>query len=179
MAGDGRLVTCAWCGGLFAVCRSCDRGQQYCSRAHAREGRRRSLAEAGRRYQRTPSGKRNNRLRQARYRARRALGEPLISRQYEKKVTHQGSLSEADRARVETCETPALCHRYDPGVLRCAMCDGRIAGNRLRSDFCRRHSSWYKEHGHDRPGGRCRDHAAVRRGKVATGDDSSSSRDPP
>jgi hypothetical protein len=62
------------------VCTACDRGQIYCSRRCSSIRRRKSVREAGRRYQKSPLGARNHARRQERYRARRRG-----------KVTHQGS----------------------------------------------------------------------------------------
>jgi hypothetical protein len=57
---------------VFSVCTHCDRGQCYCSQLCRRESRQRQLREAGRRYQRTESGRRAHRMRQRGYRLRRA-----------------------------------------------------------------------------------------------------------
>jgi hypothetical protein len=64
------MFNCARCRRLVVICTRCDRGQRYCS-AHCRQvQRRRSVREAGRRYQRTPYGARNNAARQKRWRTR-------------------------------------------------------------------------------------------------------------
>lgn len=62
------------------MCTACDRGQIYCSRECSLVRRRKSVREAGRRYQKSALGARNHARRQERYRARRRG-----------KVTHQGS----------------------------------------------------------------------------------------
>jgi hypothetical protein len=76
-----RLVICtrADCRQLFALCRLCDRGDRYCSRACAQQARRATLHAAGRRYQRSWPGRLHHAARQARYRRRR------------ENVTHQTS----------------------------------------------------------------------------------------
>ena len=53
-----RLVICARadCRQVFYLCRVCDRGDRYCSRACAYRARRATLHDAGRRGQRTLSG---------------------------------------------------------------------------------------------------------------------------
>ena len=71
------------CNAMFAVCRSCDRGQRYCSDACKKRMRRRQLAAAGRRYQATAAGKQAHCCRQRAYRQRRSLAC----------VTHQGPVS--------------------------------------------------------------------------------------
>ena len=70
------------CNAMFAVCRSCDRGQRYCSGACRKRMRRRQLASAGRRYQATAG-------RQAHCRRQRAYRE----HQSQARVTHQGLVS--------------------------------------------------------------------------------------
>ena len=64
------MLNCARCHRLVVICSRCDRGQRYCSGRCAQAQRRRSIREAGRRYQRTPLGARNNAARQKRWRVR-------------------------------------------------------------------------------------------------------------
>jgi len=68
-----RLIICVRpdCQQLFFLCRGCDRGQRYCSRACAGHARRVTLRGAGRRYQQSRPGRFRHAARQARYRARR------------------------------------------------------------------------------------------------------------
>ena len=64
------MFNCARCHRLVVICTRCDRGQRYCS-AHCRQvQRKQSVREAGRRYQQTPYGARNNAARQKRWRTR-------------------------------------------------------------------------------------------------------------
>jgi len=67
------LVICvrAACRRQFALCRRCDRGDRYCSRACAQHARRATLHAAGRRYQQSWRGRVRHAARQARYRGRR------------------------------------------------------------------------------------------------------------
>ena len=58
------MLNCARCRRLVVICTRCDRGQRYCSAPCAELQRRHSVREAGRRYQRTPLGARNNAARQ-------------------------------------------------------------------------------------------------------------------
>jgi hypothetical protein len=76
-----RLVICARadCRQVFYLCRVCDRGDRYCSRACASRARRATLHDAGRRYQHSWRGRLRHAARQARYRARH------------ENVTHQSS----------------------------------------------------------------------------------------
>jgi hypothetical protein len=78
MESTGRLFLCACCREQVLVCRRCDRGQRYC-RSCAKEARRASVREAGRRYQQSRQGRFAHAARSRRHRAGN------------KKVTHQGS----------------------------------------------------------------------------------------
>lgn len=150
MAGDGRLVKCSWCDCLFIVCRECDRGQQYCCKEHAQEGRRRSQRAAGQRYQRTPRGQLKNRQRQARYRARQWSGNIDQVCDDEKDVTHQSSLIEGRQTMVMSwISTTSSSSDGNNNGVTCAICGDSIQGNWLRPDFCRRQSKWYRKYGHD------------------------------
>jgi len=78
--GSGRVFVCVRCGCQVVVCNYCDRGQIYCTGDCSTQARRQTLHRAGRRWQRTPHGRRLHAARMARYRARpREI------------VTHQGS----------------------------------------------------------------------------------------
>jgi len=48
---SGRLFLCAGCRQQVIVCSCCDRGQIYCTGACAKQARRRTVQQAGRRYQ--------------------------------------------------------------------------------------------------------------------------------
>jgi hypothetical protein len=74
-----RLFLCGRCRRQVIICRRCDRGQIYCAGVCAGQARRQSLRDAGRRYERTRSGRQNHAERSRRYRARGEI------------VTHQGS----------------------------------------------------------------------------------------
>jgi hypothetical protein len=78
-----RFVICVRpdCRHVFYLCRVCDRGDRYCSRAYAQRARRATLHDAGRRYQHRWRGRLHHAARQARYRARHET------------VTHQTSPS--------------------------------------------------------------------------------------
>lgn len=85
------------CGGLFWICRSCDRGQRYCSPSCRHQARRRQLREANRRHQRSPEGRLDHRDRQRAYRARRRAG-----------VTDQGRRTLFSFARISSREVAVL-----------------------------------------------------------------------
>jgi len=131
-----RLYSCARCVAQVRICRSCDRGNQYCAVDSAAIRRRESLRRAGRRYQRSPRGARCHAARQRAWRIRVA-----------KKVTHHGSVpaeapgtmtaiatlsaTRADHVDIASSETlpndPAVVLRI-PAIhivapaLRCSFC---------------------------------------------------------
>lgn len=76
---SGRLFLCAGCRRQVVVCSCCDRGQIYCAEDCAQQARRRSVKQAGRRYQASHRGRRMHAARMSRWRAR------------QEKVTHHGS----------------------------------------------------------------------------------------
>lgn len=69
------------CGALFYICRSCFRGQRYCSEACRQLTRRDQRRAANRRHQQSPEGRLDHRDRQRAYRLARLLV----------RVTDQGS----------------------------------------------------------------------------------------
>lgn len=71
------------CGALFSICRSCYRGQRYCSERCRQVSRCRQRREANRRHQRSLEGRLDHRDRQRAYRRR----------QRARRVTDQGSAS--------------------------------------------------------------------------------------
>ncbi len=89
------------CDRMFALCRSCDRGQRYCSVACSKRMRQQQLTAAGRRYQASEAGKLNHCQRQHAYR----------QRQRRPPVTHQGLVSIA---------TPQPSR--SASLARCAVC---------------------------------------------------------
>ena len=111
-----RLFLCALptCRTQMWICSRCDRGQMYCPDC-APEARRRSLIEAGRRYQQTARGRLMHAARDGRYRARK------------KKLTHQGSpLDRSDDLLA-----------MDPAISVPSPADSRRA-SRLQRGYCMR-----------------------------------------
>ena len=79
------------CGRLFWICRSCDRGQRYCSPLCRRRQRLQQCRAANRRHQQSPEGRADHRDRQRAYRRR----------QRRARVTYQGRQSK--RSSVTLC----------------------------------------------------------------------------
>jgi hypothetical protein len=101
--------TCARpeCRQIFFLCSRCDRGHRYCGACCRNEARRRSLREAGRRYQATRDGRFAHAARQRRYAER------------PQKVTHQSPRLEADAARVPPAlDLPAMKAPPEPSAKR-------------------------------------------------------------
>lgn len=82
MVESHRLFNCGRCRHQVRICTSCDRGNVYCLKCSPEASRRR-VREAGARYQRTPRGRLNHKVRQQRYLER-----------VEEEVTHRGPPTE-------------------------------------------------------------------------------------
>lgn len=102
------------CGTIFYICRSCDRGQRYCSDRCRQKARRQQRREANRRHQQSLEGRLDHRDRQRLYRQR------LRSRK--KSVTDQGSLD----------TNPSDTIVRDKGVVR----EGPMDGSGSNRVFC-------------------------------------------
>lgn len=72
---DFRFFFCKLCHQAVTICSHCDRGQGYCSEACSRRAHRKSMREAGRRYQQTPCGRRKHAARQSAYLLRKSTSE--------------------------------------------------------------------------------------------------------
>ena len=138
MTSSARLFNCARCNALTIVCRTCDRGQRYCSSKCRAKARRDSQRRATRKYQNTRRGRHANAERQQRYRERQR-----------NKVTHQGSVDPSvsavlpDRANKLT-EPVSVVKRTPSSDLHCHFCH-RTCSSFLRRDFIcssSRPSSW-------------------------------------
>ena len=70
MLPSARFYLCARCRKQSVVCRSCDRGQRYCSKACSEIARSQLQREANQRYAATRAGRHNNAKRQRDSRAR-------------------------------------------------------------------------------------------------------------
>jgi hypothetical protein len=127
-----RMFHCAGCHGQVMICRRCDRGQRYCSAECAHSGRRRSVREAGRRYQRSPLGARNNAARQKRWRLRIATT-----------VTHHTSTVCRSMREVLLPGQDAGQEARDVRFRRTAVSDCSVREAERRCDFCGRRCGRY------------------------------------
>ena len=128
---DCRRFVCDLCRRAQYLCSWCDRGHRYCSDRCRESARRRSLREAGRRYQQTPRGRRLHARRQQAYRERRR-----------KKVTHHRCPRPESSAKVRECDSsrvparaPARSLARD-GSRRCSRCQKPCEAV-IRHDFLR------------------------------------------
>ena len=139
-ATPARLFWCVRCRAQVLICSHCDRGQVYCADGCAQQARRRSLREAGCRYQASHRGRMKHAMRQRRWRAQK------------NKVTHQGSppapldgpLSAGPAVAVtESSSTD----RTGRPRWQCHYC-GRRCPEFVRRDFLRRRrGSWNNRRG--------------------------------
>ena len=135
----GRMFLCGCCRAQVVLCSRCDRGNVYCGPACAASRRRESVRAAGRRYQRSRSGRFAHAARARRYRARR------------QNVTHQGSAAVgADALLVPVAEMPPPTLPSLPTVAamavplalvlppRCSRC-GASRASAVRQGWLRHH----------------------------------------
>lgn len=128
----GRLYLCARpeCRAQVLICPPCDRGHIYCSDTCSAMARRRTVREAGRRYQNGRAGRLRHAERMRRYRDRK------------QKVTHQGSPPPPAGALLVSdpavCVVSAISVRAAPAAsaYHCHFC-GRRCSTFPRSGFLR------------------------------------------
>lgn len=103
-----RFVVCAQavCAQVFFLCRRCDRGQRYCTRACAARARWTTLRSAGARYQRSRAGRFRHAARQHGYRTRRRA-QQKVTHHSPRAVPHSGMVRFASTARASTVRRPA------------------------------------------------------------------------
>jgi hypothetical protein len=100
------------CGAVFYLCRSCDRGQRYCSERCREKSRREQRRVANRRHQRSDEGRLDHRDRQREYRLR------LVMR-----VTDHGSGGEVPSSTLRALtEWP---FEAEAGEVFCRLCGRR------------------------------------------------------
>jgi hypothetical protein len=119
------------CNAMFALCRSCDRGQRYCSGPCRRRMRRHQLLAAGRRYQASEAGKKAHRHRQCTYRRRQS--GPSVTHQGRVSITVSPPTAGACLSRCAVCgQTCAWMNPfYWLPATRCQL--GRAGAGRLKS----------------------------------------------
>lgn len=108
-----RTFNCELCHKLVTICSCCDRGNIYCCAECSTIARKRSVREAGKRYQNTINGRLKHAKRQELYRVRSKLAN--------KKVTHQGSQEITSNDLLQIAENKAI----RAGDLYCDFCGCR------------------------------------------------------
>jgi len=139
---QGRLFLCAEpsCRVQAVICSDCDRGHIYCADC-APHARRRSLHQAGRRYQASGRGRLKHAERSRRWRERR------------QKVTHHGSLPDRSAALLMmdpvVVEEPMLLDNKQCSLGQgwCCMRCGCCCSSHVRQDFLRRRVRRYRRKG--------------------------------
>ncbi|WP_454783621.1 hypothetical protein [Legionella sp. WA2022007384] len=125
-----RLFLCALCFEHVVICTYCDRGNSYCSSVCSLAARKKSLRDAGIRYQRSMKGRLNHALRQRRYMQRK--------RGVKNKMTHQGSHETASNDLLHAVKNKPI--KMDKQQLKdsimCCLCATPVSAL-LRSRFLR------------------------------------------
>lgn len=100
-----RQKRCRACNAVFVICRSCDRGQRYCSPRCRVPALREQRRRANRRHQRSPEGRLDHRDRQREYRQRCA----------QRRVTDTSSAALTSPGSISTwlCESPKTGAQLD------------------------------------------------------------------
>lgn len=132
MPPSARFFLCALCRKQSVVCRSCDRGQRYCSKACSETRRAQLQREANQRYAATRVGRHNNAIRQNDSRARERAKKNDVA----EIVTDQGSEPDGFtdnlvRDRSGSINKPI---KHQPTDMRCHFCS-QCCDPLLRSNF--------------------------------------------
>jgi hypothetical protein len=119
-----RLLACARCRDLVAICSRCDRGNRYCGKDCATLRRREIGRIAERNYRQSAIGRRNNAARQRRFRDRRRCGSVFVThpsppspvapvervtRQPPRHHEHDRHLRASARARFDSAANCSFC----------------------------------------------------------------------
>lgn len=140
MEKTARLYHCVRCSCQVLLCSTCDRGNIYCGQVCARAARTHSCRLAGKRYQKSYSGKLNHAARQGRYRERQI-----------EKVTHQGSNITAAHSPSPPPEDRSTAAQIDIScALHCTLCHKPVA-KFLRLGFLHRTSYTSRPYDWSRP----------------------------
>lgn len=125
-----RLFLCALCYEQVIICTHCDRGNIYCGFSCSFTARKKSLREAGIRYQNSIKGRLNHALRQRHYMQR--------LREFKNKMTHQGSSDTTSNGLLHSVKnkTTKTGNKQINGPMICCLCHTAVS-SLLRSRFLR------------------------------------------
>lgn len=121
---EGRTAQCGVCSAEFLVCRSCDRGQRYCSGPCARVGRTDRQRLARRRHQASPEGLLDHRDRNRSWRQRRRVMD-----------TTSGKLATERKLESARHEPPVTPLRRRKHTGRCHFCGTFLGRWRSRGAY--------------------------------------------
>jgi hypothetical protein len=117
METSGRLFSCARCSRQVIICSFCDRNNIYCCPECSQLARKKSLCDAGKRYQSTLKGGHKHADRQRRYRQRLAKKVKI--------VTHHTSPILSDNDLLpKPCEQKKRLMQLETKIIYCHFCDG-------------------------------------------------------
>ena len=113
-----------WCRGcleLFLVCRSCDRGQRYCSERCRAPARRAQRSAARLRHQRSPEGRADHRDHQRALRRRRRVMDQPSAEPSSMEILVVAAATETNAAAEEDRRDEVL-YSWRPAEPRCRFC---------------------------------------------------------
>jgi len=117
------------CHAVFWICRHCDRGQRYCSRACRTLARLQQRRSANRRHQRSLEGRLDHRDRQRRYRRRWAQARARVTGQASLSIVSPSSLRCGIAGEMlksssgsMMAEVPSSCEKASPSQACCIVC---------------------------------------------------------
>ncbi len=107
MEHTARIFNCARCHCQVIICSCCDRGNIYCSQSCSSISRKESVKVAGKRYQKTYSGKMKHAERQKRYRSKivthHGSKEPLINDLLQFAINEDVKIIDSDGLHCHFC----------------------------------------------------------------------------
>jgi hypothetical protein len=121
---------CGWreCGTIFWICRSCDRGQRYCSDHCRQKARREQLRSANLRYRKTLEARLDQRDRQRAYR-RRLAKRSVMDQGSTRRLSCSRIVSPVPNPPVAAFECGKLTQKtrmiHDRGIPCCIICGRR------------------------------------------------------
>lgn len=122
-------ITCRWCRIIFCICRSCFRGQAYCSDPCRLAGKRKNHREAQRRYRQSDKGKKTHR--NAENRRRHGL-----NKDHSKNMDDASSTPLSKRVIRELCRLSThLFHVKNNPYCHFCGCDGQIVNQFPRRGY--------------------------------------------
>lgn len=139
MEASARLFNCARCSRQVIICSCCDRNNIYCCPECSQLARKKSLREAGKRYQNSLKGRHRHANRQKRYRQRLAKKVKIVTHHSSPILSINDLLPQQPGKQKKHLAQPVICHfcgNYCSTFLRSRFLHRRISGK------ARYFSSW-------------------------------------